>query len=116
MPKSSTFSVPITDFDSTYGLAGLGTMSDGKAPSLSTLGKMKPPRGVNPIKYITNVVALSPVDQSTMKLGDVPEGVMRLGGTFVLKRTSDEDVACLYRHEDSIPGDHPEIEEVVRSL
>lgn len=116
MPPENTFSVPIDDFDSSYGAAGLGTMSDGKAPSLSTLAKMKAPSGINPISYAMNVVKLSPVEAGKVRFGEVPEGVMRLGGTFVLKRTEGGNVETLYRHEDQIPGDHPEIGEVLKSL
>ena len=87
-----------------------------KPPSLSTLSRMSAPKGVNPIKYITNVMKLSPVDTKTMKFGDVPEGVMRLGGTFVLKRKEEGEgnMECIYRHEDEVPGDHPEIGEVLK--
>ncbi|GMH93690.1 hypothetical protein TrVE_jg2063 [Triparma verrucosa] len=120
MEPENTFSVPFDEFDSTYGAVGLSSMSDAsfkeKPPSLSTLSRMSAPKGVNPIKYITNVMKLSPVDTKTMKFGDVPEGVMRLGGTFVLKRKEEGEgnMECIYRHEDEVPGDHPEIGEVLK--
>lgn len=116
MPPSHTFSVPIDDFVLSYGAVGLGSMSDGKAPSLSTVARMKAPSGINPISYAMNVIKLSPVDAGNIKFGEVPEGVMRLGGTFVLRRTGEDVVETLYRHEDQIPGDHPEIGEVLKSL
>ena len=59
--------------------------------------------------YLTNVIKLSPIpnDTSNMKFGDIPEGVLRLGGTFVVK-----DDEILYRWNDGVPGDHPNIQEV----
>lgn len=43
-----------------------------------------------------------------MKLGDLPMGVLRLGGTFVV---SGEDV--LYAWSDTVPGDHPKVDDVI---
>lgn len=57
--------------------------------------------------YLGNVGKLAPVPKD-MKFGQVPEGVLRLGGTFVVK--GDE---VLYQWNDRLPGDHPNIEEVV---
>jgi len=57
-------------------------------------------------KYITNVGKLSPIPND-MKFGDIPEGVLRLGGTFVIK---DDEV--LYQWSDRLPGDHPIIKDV----
>jgi len=59
-------------------------------------------------KYFTNVVKISPIPKDGgMKLGDVPEGVLRLGGTFVIK---DDDV--VYQWSDRLPGDHPVVQDV----
>jgi len=57
-------------------------------------------------KYIGNVMKLSPVP-GDMKFGDIPEGVLRLGGTFVI--SGDEVV---YQWSDRVPGDHPSVEKV----
>mmetsp|Transcript_19647 Transcript_19647/g.41072 ORF Transcript_19647/g.41072 Transcript_19647/m.41072 type:complete len:90 (-) Transcript_19647:158-427(-) len=76
--------------------------------------KLTPPKGVNPWKYLKNVMSLSPVDTSTMKFGDIPEGVMRLGGTFVLSKAVDGTIDEIYRWEDKVPGDHPEVEDVLK--
>jgi len=57
-------------------------------------------------KYITNVGKLSPIPND-MKFGDIPEGVLRLGGTFVIK---DDEV--LYQWSDRLPGDHPIVKDV----
>lgn len=56
--------------------------------------------------YISNVGKLSPIP-SDMKLGQIPEGVLRLGGTFVV---SGNDI--VYRWSDRLPGDHPDIDNV----
>lgn len=57
-------------------------------------------------KYIKNVGKLSPIPND-MKFGDIPEGVLRLGGTFVIK---DDEV--LYQWSDRLPGDHPIVKDV----
>ena len=64
--------------------------------------------------YLKNVMKLSPVDAGALKFGEIPEGVMRLGGTFVLRRMEDGSIEEIYRHEDKVPGDHPSIEEVLK--
>jgi len=58
------------------------------------------------MSYAGNVMKLSPVDG--VKFGEIPEGVLRLGGTFVVRG---DDVK--YQWSDRIPGDHPDIEEVL---
>lgn len=59
------------------------------------------------IGYFLNVMMISPVPKD-LKLGEIPEGVLRLGGTFVV----DGD-QILYQWNDKIPGDHPDIQEVL---
>lgn len=59
------------------------------------------------MSYAGNVGKVSPIPKD-MKFGEVPEGVLRLGGTFVV---SGDDV--VYQWSDRIPGDHPDIDEVV---
>lgn len=58
-------------------------------------------------KYMSNVAKVSPIPPD-MKFGEVPEGVLRLGGTFVVKK--DEVV---YQWSDRLPGDHPDLSEVL---
>lgn len=60
-------------------------------------------------KYLINVLKLSPIRKDA-KLGEFPEGVLRLGGTFVLKG---EEV--VYKHSDRIPGDYPNVEDVIKA-
>lgn len=57
--------------------------------------------------YLTNVAKLSPLPKD-MKFGEFPEGVVRLGGTFVVNGDN-----ILYRWSDRLPGDHPNIEQVL---
>ena len=55
-------------------------------------------------KYLTNVIALSPIDdKDNNKLGGIPEGVLRLGATFVVQG---DDI--VYQWNDKLPGDHPD--------
>ena len=58
-------------------------------------------------KYMKHVGKISPIPKD-MKFGQVPEGVLRLGGTFVVKA---DDV--VYQWSDRLPGDHPDLEEVL---
>lgn len=56
--------------------------------------------------YFGNVMKLSPVPDD-LTFGEIPEGVLRLGGTFVVK--GDEVV---YQWSDRLPGDHPDVQKV----
>ncbi|GMH57452.1 hypothetical protein TrRE_jg8932 [Triparma retinervis] len=112
VPREDAFCVPIDNFQETYGAVGLGTMSDGMKGVKDF--KLAPPKGVNAWSYLKNVMKLSPVDAGALKFGEIPEGVMRLGGTFVLRRMEDGSIEEIYRHEDKVPGDHPSIEEVLK--
>lgn len=60
--------------------------------------------------YMTNVGGLSPIP-SDMKFGDIPEGVLRLGGTFVISRDN-----VIFAWADKIPGDHPALGDVLDSV
>eukprot|EP01082_Thalassiosira_pseudonana_P001045 g611.t1 g611 contig10:393898-394266(-) len=57
--------------------------------------------------YFSIVGKVSPIPKD-MKFGDVPEGVLWTGGTFVVQ--GDEVV---YQWTDTVPGNHPVIEEIV---
>jgi AhpC/TSA antioxidant enzyme len=59
-------------------------------------------------KYLSNVAAVSPTDKG--KFG-IPEGVLRLGGTFVVQ--GDEVV---YAWRERVPGDTPDLAEVMAFL
>jgi len=72
-----------------------------KAPTLS---------GAQWWAYARNVMTLSPVDTKNIK-PEVPEGVLRLGGTFVL----DGD-QVVYAWADAVPGDIPDVDQVLQSV
>lgn len=57
--------------------------------------------------YATTVLKVSPISDD-LEFGQIPEGVLRLGGTFVVN--GDEIV---YRWSDRLPGDHPDIKKVI---
>lgn len=59
------------------------------------------------LKYFGIVGKVSPIPKD-MKFGEVPEGVLWVGGTFVIK--GDE---VLYQWSDKVPGNHPDIREFV---
>ena len=89
-----------------YKAAGFGNLTD---VDKSTKPEMKPP-GFSLQdwwKYITNASRCL-IDQR--KLTGPPEGVLRLGGTFVL---NGDDIAFAWA--DAIPGAHPEPEDVVKA-
>jgi hypothetical protein len=60
--------------------------------------------------YATNVMALSPIEKG-VKVSGVPEGVLQLGGTFVVKG---DDV--VYQWSDTVPGDTPDLTEVLKIM
>lgn len=60
--------------------------------------------------YLTTVGKVSPIPPG-LKFGEVPQGVLRLGGTFAV----DGD-AVKYAHRDVVPGDHPDIDSVIKSF
>jgi hypothetical protein len=63
------------------------------------------------MSYLQNVGKLAPVPKDILANPGVPEGVIRLGGTFGVEG---EDVVYLY--EDGVPGDHPKPEDVLKSF
>jgi len=68
------------------------------------------------IAYARNFLKMSPYPKGTglgqfaqdIIRGNLPEGGLRLGGTLVVNR---DDV--VYQWSDRMPGDHPDIEEVL---
>jgi len=92
-----------------YSNAGFGTVADGDKEEQKKV-KMAAPE-LDGFKgwwdYLSNTGSLAPLPPD-MKFGDIPEGVLRLGGTFVV---SGEDV--VYRWNDRLPGDHPVVPDVL---
>lgn len=97
-----------------YKQAGFNYLMGDKA--LEDVPDFKPP-SFGPkrwFKYLANVISLSPVPKGTdgkMKLGEVPDGVKVLGGTYAI-----DDDAVKFSHQDKVPGDTPDIEAVLQSL
>jgi len=91
-----------------YKAAGFGKFSDQSKEVIKQV-KMKAPNiGLKGWwNYVRNFAKLSPVP-SGMKFGEIPEGVLRLGGTYVI-----HDDEILYRWSDRLPGDHPDVKQVV---
>mmetsp|Transcript_10241 Transcript_10241/g.14697 ORF Transcript_10241/g.14697 Transcript_10241/m.14697 type:complete len:155 (+) Transcript_10241:340-804(+) len=69
-----------------------------KTPQLGGIGQVW--------KYLTNVMELSPIEDPS---AGIPEGVKRLGGTFVV---NGDDV--VYQWSDRLPGDTPELSDVLK--
>lgn len=57
--------------------------------------------------YLFSLGKVSPVPKE-IQFGQIPEGVLRLGGTFVV---NGDDI--VYQWSDKVPGDHPDILEVL---
>jgi len=92
-----------------YNAAGFGKFTELSDEDKKTVKMRKPEIGLGTWwKYLTNVMKLSPIDKD--KPG-IPEGVLRLGGTFVVQG---DDI--VYQWNDKIPGDHPEPEDVLRFI
>eukprot|EP00954_Amorphochlora_amoebiformis_P020671 1341046-Amorphochlora_amoeboformis.AAC.1 len=72
-------------FTGAYKAMGFGKFGDNPALSAEASKRLKKPEGVNWWKYLSNVVKLSPIPKGEkIPFGQVPEGVKRLGGTFVV--------------------------------
>lgn len=91
-----------------YRAVGFGKIGD-NVPNMANLGMPKLSAS-QMWSYATNMMNLSPVDMNNMK-AEVPEGVLRLGGTFVI-----DDDRVVYAWSDSVPGDTPEVDEVLRAV
>lgn len=57
--------------------------------------------------YLSNVAKVSPIPPD-MKFGEVPEGVLWTGGTFVILGSQ-----VVYQWTDTVPGNHPDVSQVV---
>lgn len=59
------------------------------------------------LSYFSNVGKVSPIPKD-MKFGEVPEGVLWTGGTFVVQGNE-----VIYQWTDTVPGNHPDVNVVV---
>jgi hypothetical protein len=104
VPKNQAF---VDDYKlQAYDSIGLNNMEFGT--DMPSDLKMKAPKlgGLRAWwKYMTNVMELAPVEEGSKEF---PEGVKRLGGTFVID--GDE---VLYQWNDRVPGDTPGVEAVM---
>ena len=108
IPPESMF-VDNYDFDA-YQNVGFGTMKDLDGAEVKDLKLTAPKmRGfAGWWKYLSNVAAISPIEPG--KAG-IPEGVLRLGGTFVINND-----AIIYSWKDIVPGDTPNLDEVMKLI
>lgn len=94
-----------------YKTAGFGNIGDTKVTSERMRTLKAPNLGASTWwKYLINVNKLSPIPKN-LRFGELPEGVLRLGGTFAI----DGDTV-LFAHADQFPGDHPAITDVLRAV
>ena len=74
-------------------------------------GQLSAPQGLGMKdwwNYFRSAIKLSPIDRETQKLGQIPEGVLQLGGTFLLLN---DDI--IYQWNDQLPGNTPDLQEVL---
>lgn len=91
-----------------YEAAGFGSFADVDKEVAKDVKMSAPDLGLGQwMGYFGAVGKVSPIPKD-MKFGQIPEGVLRLGGTFVVK--GDE---VLYQWSDRLPGDHPDISKVL---
>ena len=111
IPRDKAFVDDMKDFKA-YEAVGFGRFDETDKEELKSLALSAPDLGGfgGWWKYMSNVMSLSPVPKD-MKFGEIPEGVLRLGGTFVV-----EGQDIIYQWNDKIPGDHPNPEDVLKVL
>ena len=108
MPRSQMF-VDDYSFDA-YKAAGFGRFDevDKESDAVKNFKMTAPELGFKEwLNYFGVVNKVSPIPKD-MKFGEFPEGVLWTGGTFILQG---DDV--VYQWTDTIPGNHPVIEDVV---
>jgi len=90
-----------------YKAAGLGKIGDNQEDAKKGASQLKPPK-VDWWKYFKSVSKLSPIPKD-LPFGQIPEGVTRLGATFVV-----DGGTVKYAWADRVPGDHPDVQEVLK--
>lgn len=107
MPKERLFVDDSSNYQ-TYKAMGFGRLDFNK-PIEDVQGLTAP--SLDPatwFTYLSNVMKLSPIRDPAE---GVPEGVLLLGGTFVVKGTE-----VVYARADRLPGDYPKPETVFAEL
>jgi hypothetical protein len=105
VPPESMF---VDDYEfSVYNDIGFGSMKDLGNKDMKDIKLSAPKLGGFDgwWKYLSNVASISPVEPGK---ASIPEGVLRLGGTLVVK--GDE---LLYLWKDIVPGSTPDLEDVM---
>jgi hypothetical protein len=69
---------------SAYKAAGFGRFDEQK-PEIAKQAKLSAPKNINWWNYATSIMQVSPIPKDRTFGGEIPEGVLRLGGTFVVK-------------------------------
>jgi hypothetical protein len=97
---------------SAYKAVGFKTIAEDKEMAKKGSANMKKPElsWSQWTNYFTSVSNLAPIP-AKLKFGEIPQGVLRLGGTFAIDGKS-----LKYVYEDGVPGDHPNPTEVLRSF
>lgn len=104
IPKEQAF-VDDYSFDA-YKAAGFGRVNQ---EDLKNMTITAPELGFGEwINYFSTVGKVSPIPKD-MKFGDFPEGVLWTGGTFVIQGNE-----VVYQWTDTVPGNHPKIDDVVQ--
>lgn len=109
IPKDQMF-VDDYSFDA-YKAAGFGRFDEVDSEAVKNMNiKMTAPElGFGEwINYFTTVGKVTPMPKDA-KFGDFPEGVVWVGGTFVIQGKE-----VLYQWSDTVPGNHPVVGDVVK--
>lgn len=97
------------NFDA-YRAAGFGRFDQLDKESVKDVKMAAPDLGWKAwFTYFSNVSKISPIPKD-IRFGEIPEGVLWVGGTFVL---DGNDV--LYQWNDQVPGNHPNIKDVLNT-
>jgi hypothetical protein len=97
---------------SAYNAAGFKTIGEVKEMAVKGSANMKKPdlSWSQWSGYFSSVSKLAPVPKD-LKFGSIPQGVLRLGGTFAINKQK-----ITYVYEDGVPGDVPSPADVLASL
>mmetsp|Transcript_6022 Transcript_6022/g.13656 ORF Transcript_6022/g.13656 Transcript_6022/m.13656 type:complete len:114 (-) Transcript_6022:250-591(-) len=107
MDKEQMF-VDDYSFDA-YKAVGFGRFDEVDKEAVKSVKMTAPDLGFGEwMSYFSIVGKISPIPKD-MKFGEIPQGVLRTGGTFVVQGNE-----VLYQWTDTVPGNHPVIEDVVK--
>jgi len=106
MPRDQMF-VDDYNFDA-YRAAGFGRFDQLDKESAKNVKLTAPDLGWKAwLTYFSTVSKVSPIPKD-QKFGEIPEGVLWVGGTFVL-----DSGEVLYQWNDRVPGNHPDVDDVI---